>query len=78
MDNGAVSKELKDKFIEAFKKQKYVYIQGVWKAKLVENHGDYVRCIPLEGVSPRDKGKVFTYRSHLIEYSRRPIRSHKH
>lgn len=51
---------------EKFKKGQVVYIQGIYKAKILEIYDDSIHCLVYEGI-PDEKPSEYTYGPDLIE-----------
>jgi len=42
------------------KKGQIIYSQGEWKCKFLEDYGETISYLPLEGVPENEKGEIFT------------------
>lgn len=46
--------------MRTFRPGQIVYSQGWWACRVVEDHGETVSYVPLEGYAPDQKGQTFT------------------
>ncbi len=68
--------------MERFKPGQIVYCQGIWKCRVVEDRGDVIDYLPLQGfVHPEQKGRMFTAAARLFKrellYGRPPRNKQK-
>jgi hypothetical protein len=56
--------------MKKWRKGKIVYIQGEYKARVVDDDGVTVSVVPLEGINPEYKGQEFTYTKDLLKTKR--------